>query len=187
MKDSSSDRDMLSVSSEGPLAESSRATKAPFSSRVVGAYQFLCGMVLAWFWFRSGLAHITNSYFFLSSVYSYEIVGPSFGLFAAIILPSLQLTLAVSLIIRRFVGGALLLSSVLLTIFALAQVWAFIGGMNIGCGCFGAADHNPIGSESLTMTSSLWACAVSAFLCSLIGSRELKQGEGISMQLGHSC
>ncbi len=128
-------------------------------------YQFLAGIVLAWFWLRSGLPHITNAYYFLSSIYSYEIVGPTLGVAAAMGLPALQMVLAAGLVTRRFVGGALLLSSLWLTVFAAAQVSALVRGLEIGCGCFGAAERQLIGGRSLTTTSLLLIVALSGFIC----------------------
>ena len=81
-------------------------------ARLVGGYQIAAGLVLAVFWLRSGLAHMANPYYFLSSVYSYELVGPALGQAAAMVLPVLQLVLAVCLVTRQIVGGALF-SSVL--------------------------------------------------------------------------
>ena len=81
-------------------------------SLLMGGYQLLTGIVLAWFWLRSGLPHITNFYYFLSSVYSYEIVGPTMGVAAAMGLPALQLVLAVGLVTRRLEGGAMFLQRV---------------------------------------------------------------------------
>jgi len=134
----------------------------------------LAGIALALFWLRCGLAHITNSYYFLSSIYSYEIVGPVLGVIAAMGLPALQLILAAGLVTRRFVGGALFLSAALLTVFAAAQVSALVRGLEIGCGCFGAAERQPIGGESLATTSLLLICALSGLVCWFVG-----QGRGI--------
>ncbi len=92
--------------------------------RLVVGYQLWAGIVVALFWLRSGLAHITNPYYFLSSIYSYEILGPVPGVVAAMGLPALQLILAAGLVTRRFVGGALFLSALLLGVFVAAQVSA---------------------------------------------------------------
>ena len=133
--------------------------------RLADGYQLLAGLILAVLWLRSGLAHITNPYFFLSSVYKYEILGQVFGVVAAIMLPALQLTLAAALMTRRFVGGALFLSVALLAIFAAAQVSALVRDLRIGCGCFGAAENRPLGTESLATASLLLSCALSALAC----------------------
>ena len=127
------------------------------------AGELAAGIVLALFWLRSALAHVTNPYYFLSSVYSYEIVGPSLGVTAAMTLPALQLVLAASLLARRFVGGALLISSLLLCVFVAVQASALARGLNIACGCFGAAGRQPLGGESLATTSLLLVCALGAF------------------------
>ncbi len=138
-------------------------------SRLMAGFELLAGIVLAWFWLRSGMAHLTNSYYFLSSVYSYEIVGPALGVAVAMGFPSLQLILAAGLLTRRFVGGALFLSSILLAIFVAAQVSALVRGLEIGCGCFSATERQPIGGESLATTSLLLICALSAFICWFVG------------------
>lgn len=136
---------------------------------MIGGYQTLSGIVVALFWLRSGLAHITNPYYFLSSIYSYEIVGPAVGVVASVGLPALQLILAAALVSRRFVGGALLLSSVLLGSFTAAQATALGRGLEINCGCFGAATQQPIGGESLVTAGLLFVLAVSAFVCWSLG------------------
>ncbi len=139
--------------------------------RLAAGYQLLAGLILALFWLRSGLAHITNPYYFLSSVYKYEILGPALGMVAAMGLPALQLTLAAALVTRRFVGGALLLSVALLVVFAAAQASALARNLKIGCGCFGAAESRPLDAESLTIASLLLFCALSALVCWFIAQR----------------
>ncbi len=149
----------------GSVISAARARRDAIVGRMMFEFELLAGIVLAFFWLRSGLAHITNSYYFLSSVYSYEIAGPILGVVVAMVVPSLQLILAAALVTRRFVGGALLLSSGLLAIFAAAQVSALARGLRIGCGCFGAAERQTIGGESLATTSLLLTCAVAALVC----------------------
>lgn len=152
---------------DGPVL----ASQGRLGSRMTGACQLLASLILAWFWLRGGLAHVTNSYYFLSSIYSYEIVGPRLGVAAAMALPSLQLTLAAGLVSRRFVGGSLLISALLLTVFASAQVSALARGLEIGCGCFGAAERQVVGGDGLARTSLLLACSLGALLCWLAGER----------------
>ena len=70
--------------------------------------QLALSIALAFAWLRSAAAHATNPYFFLSSVYNYKLVGPVSGRFIATVLPSVQLALALCLVMRVCVGGALL-------------------------------------------------------------------------------
>ncbi len=85
-------------------------------------YQLLAGIVLALFWLRSGLAHVTNSYYFLSSIYSYEIVAPTLGVVAAMGFPVVSIDPGRGPGDQVLRGGALFLSSALLAIFAGMQV-----------------------------------------------------------------
>jgi Methylamine utilisation protein MauE len=120
---------------------------------------------------------MSNPYHFLSSVYSYELVGPGLGRFCAMVLPPLQLVLAVCFVVRRFVGGAFLVSSMLLAIFTVAQVSVLARGLEIGCGCFGAAVRSPVGGESLTLVGFLLFCSLSGLACWVAGQRST-QPEG---------
>ena len=131
----------------------------------LGAYQLGAGLVLAAFWLRSGLAHLGNPYYFLSSIYMYEIVGPSVGPLVAMVVPVLQLVLAVCLVARQFVGGALFASSALLALFASVQGSAWARGLQIGCGCFGAVEQREVGGATLRTVTLLLALAITAFLC----------------------
>jgi len=136
----------------------------------IGAYQLSASLVLASFWLRSSLAHLANPYYFLSSIYQYELVGPTVAAFLAMALPSLQLLLAACLVVRIFVGGALFSSSALLAVFASVQGSAWVRGLQIGCGCFGASEQQEVGGATLFTVSALFVLAVTAFF-SWVGTR----------------
>lgn len=133
-------------------------------------YGLATAVVLAYYWLKSGLAHLSNPYSFLSSIYAYELVNPWLGWVAAMALPSLQLVLAPCLVLRRFVGGAMLVSAALLGVFTLAQASALARGLQIGCGCFGAAEHQAIDGRSLALASSLLFCSLTGYVCWLFTS-----------------
>ncbi|MHC4739886.1 MAG: MauE/DoxX family redox-associated membrane protein [Planctomycetota bacterium] len=59
-------------------------------------------------------------YDFLSSVYSYELVGPRLGMFVVMILPGLELLVGICLVGGIFIGGALLTSA------AMAAMFTFV-------------------------------------------------------------
>lgn len=163
------ENDAAAPRSAGTTPVPCRVQRSGPVAKLLAGFQLLVGLIVAWFWVRSGMAHITNSYYFLSSIYSYEVVGPTLGVIAAMGLPALQLVLAAGLVIRRFVGGALFVSTILLTGFAAAQVSALMRGLAIACGCFGSGERRLIGGESLTTTSLLLACAASGFVCWFVG------------------
>jgi hypothetical protein len=58
----------------------------------------LLALGLALLLLRSAFAHLGNPYYFLSSVYSYELTGIATGLWIALILPFQQMVAAVCLL-----------------------------------------------------------------------------------------
>ncbi len=86
----------------------------------------------------AAVPHWDNPYFFLGSVYSYNLVGAVTGQAVALFLPSIQLIIAVCLITRLFIDAAHLCTLALFSAFLVVQLSAYWGGLNISCGCFGA-------------------------------------------------
>ena len=121
----------------------------PAASLVVGA-------VLA----RSALAHINNPYYFLASVYKYELVSPAAAELLAMMLPFVVLVTAVCLISRIYLLGALSMSIVILSVFFFAQVSAIARELPIACGCFGPASEQPIGWRTVSGVGFLWSAGV---------------------------
>jgi len=120
---------------------------------------------LAALFLRSGTGHLSNSYYFLSAVHRYELLGPASAQIVAAVIPFAELTVSVCLLSRVFVSGALLVSSALLSIFAFAQISALVRGLSISCGCFGAADDAAVGVASIAMVAGLLLAAIGAFAC----------------------
>ncbi len=107
----------------------------------------------------SGIPHLGNPYYFLSSVYAYDLIGPGLGQLVAMVLPILQLLLAACLITRFFRPGAHLIVLPMLLGFAILQTSAKLRGLDIGCGCFGP-DEDTIGWFSLTIIYSLLTLSI---------------------------
>jgi len=72
-----------------------------------------------------------NPYFFLATIYDYDIVSIGVGEFIAAILPVTQLILAVCLLLAIWERAAFLLTAVLLSCFAAMQFIAFNRGLQI--------------------------------------------------------
>ncbi|MFC1677270.1 MauE/DoxX family redox-associated membrane protein [Planctomycetota bacterium] len=92
------------------------------------------GSIFIW----SSLPKIRQSYDFLSSVYSYEIVGPKLGMLVAMTLPWLELLVGICLIGGIFISGALLIGSAMAAMFTFVLSSALYRGLEITCGCFSA-------------------------------------------------
>lgn len=121
------------------------------SALVEGALEIL----VAAFFLRSSLAHLANPYYFLSSVYKYELAGATFGQVMAMVTPFALLLVSLCLLARLLIGGALLIGAALAGGFTIAQTYAIYRGLDISCGCFG-----PTGSSSVSYNSLAIVCAL---------------------------
>ncbi len=124
------------------------------------------GLALAVVLLRSAAVHAGNPYYFLSSVYSYQIIGTEAGVYAAATLPAVQIALAVCLFFRWWARGAYVASAVLFAGFTVVQASALNRGLDISCGCFGAADSLPVSSGTLALAATCSTVAVVGFLLS---------------------
>jgi hypothetical protein len=163
-------RKMTTANAEGAVgrgngSEQSATRQTALSlARMARVYGHLASVLLGGIFLASGVLHLENSYYFLYSVYSYEITGPLLGQFIAMVLPMVQLTIAACLLGRVCIGGALILSGALSCLFACVQVTGLWRNLQIDCGCFGPAYAQTIGTGSLVLASTLIVLAASAYV-----------------------
>ncbi|MDR1924837.1 MAG: hypothetical protein LBQ66_10725 [Planctomycetaceae bacterium] len=108
----------------------------------------------------AAIPHWENPYYFLGSVYAYKLVDPMLGQFTAVFLPSIQLVVAICLILRIHVDAAYIVTMILFGLFFFVQLFAFGGGLDISCGCFGPEHSSQIGIKSLMFVGTLFIFAV---------------------------
>ena len=128
-------------------------------STKLGVFDDFASWVLGVALLLSGIPHFGNPYYFLGSVYAYDLVGPGVGQLVVMVLPGLQLLVAACLITRQFRPGAHLIVLPMLLGFALLQTSAKLRGLDIACGCFGPGEET-IGWSSLTVVYALLALSV---------------------------
>jgi hypothetical protein len=87
----------------------------------------------------SGIQKAKHPYAFLIAIYGYQILTPTYAHAAVILIPSIEITCAAALFLRCGERGALLLTSILLVLFASAQLYVMARGLEADCGCFGGA------------------------------------------------
>ncbi|MBI3839337.1 MAG: hypothetical protein HY288_15570 [Planctomycetia bacterium] len=68
----------------------------------------ITGYVLA----TSSLAHLSNPYFFLSSIYDYRLLGIRSGELVAIVLPHVELGIAICVLIGGLAASSLLVRGI---------------------------------------------------------------------------
>jgi len=95
-------------------------------------------LVLGFVFLAASWPKLQFPYEFLSGVYSYELLGPVTGLYAAALLPWLELIVGLCLVVGMFVQGALVIANTLCFLFVLVQCWALEQGLQISCSCFGS-------------------------------------------------
>jgi len=131
------------------------------------------GVLLAGVLLFSALQHFKNPFFFLGTVYSYELLNPTLGLWVASIVPIAQFVLAAMLLTRFWESAAALLTSSMFAIFVSAQSIAMAKGLLIPCGCFGSENETFVGWKSISWVSSLFLVSLYYSWWSLRQSRLL--------------
>jgi len=115
----------------------------------------LIAIALGFVFLRSALAHLANPYFFLSSVYDYQLGGPRMGEAVALVLPHLELVVGVCMIVGLWPRACLSLAAGMFWLFLLIQVIAWMRGLSISCGCFGASGSETIGFRSMAFVGAI--------------------------------
>lgn len=77
---------------------------------------------------------------FALDVESYRLVSPGIAYAVALYLPYLEIVAGLGLLVRRVAPGATLLLATLTAFFLTALVSAWVRGLEIRCGCFGAGE-----------------------------------------------
>jgi putative oxidoreductase len=122
----------------------------------------IIALIMLLLFLRSAFSHLANPYYFLSSIYSYRIVNQFIAEELAIVVPFVQLTLAILIATRQCLAIAYVCSATVLVTFVVAQASVLFRGMRIACGCFG--------SESLQVSPGTLSIAVAAFVLCGIGA-----------------
>jgi len=98
----------------------------------------LLRVVLAGLFIYAGAGKAWDPAAFASGIANYRITPWIITAGIAIYLPWLEILAGVGLLFPRFRSGALLIVSALLTVFCGALLSAWMRGLDIHCGCFGA-------------------------------------------------
>ena len=107
----------------------------------------------------AAIPHWENHYYFLGSVYAYKLVDPGIGQAVAMLLPLTQLVIAVCLIARIYVDVSSFIAMILFGVFLAVQAFAYFGGLDISCGCFGPQNSMPVGLSSVSFVGMLFGLA----------------------------
>lgn len=124
--------------------------------KVTSSWQLVSSMnstVLGAVLLFSAVQHIRNPYFFLGSVYRYELLDLHVAFIVALILPFIQLFVGVAMIANLFHPTSKMVGGLLFVIFTIVQATALFRGLSISCGCFGPSSSAPISYSSLSLVA----------------------------------
>lgn len=108
-----------------------------------GLFALIARLVLAWVFINAGLPKIQDPVAFAASIEAYRVIGGTWALAAATVLPWLELVIGVGLVtpwLRRASAAVMVL---LLSLFIALHLSAWARGLNIDCGCFGQSAGSP--------------------------------------------
>lgn len=121
----------------------------------------ISAMIVAGVLLYTGLVHAWQPYFFIYSITAYRILPSQLAGTLGIILPYLQIVLALCIATRQAERASLWMASGLFAVFTLAQAIVLIRGLEIDCGCFGYA-ASPVNGFTILMPITLLVTCVLA-------------------------
>lgn len=105
----------------------------------------------------AGVLKVRDPIEFANDINNYHLLPWTIGVRLAFYLPWLEILAGLALIFHRLFSGALALTGALLLGFIAATIWAKAQGINVACGCFGAASSNLTFSSHLLLNGSILA------------------------------
>lgn len=116
--------------------------------RVLGV---LAGAVFVY----AGVLKVRDPLEFANDIGNYHLLPWTIGVRLAFYLPWLEILAGLALIFHRLFSGALAITGALMLGFIGATIWAKAQGINVACGCFGAASSNLSFTSHLLLNSSI--------------------------------
>ena len=92
---------------------------------------------------------------FAADIQNYRVLPEALVGHAALYVPAFELAVALALLWPRYQRGAALLSTAMLVLFAGAMAQARVRGIDLSCGCFGAAFESKVSWWTVTRSSLL--------------------------------
>lgn len=128
-------------------------------------FQFLCRAVLGGVFIWASVSKIADPAAFAQSIVNYKIVtAPVWVNLAAVILPWVELTAGILLILNVWSRGAWVILTGLVLVFSVLIATTMVRGIDIACGCFGSSETSRVGFGLLVRDLALLVPAALVFL-----------------------
>lgn len=118
-----------------------------------------CGTVIALVFVGAAVPKILDPGSFAADIENYRVLPGQLVGHAALYVPAFELAVALGLLWPRYRRGAALLAVAMLSVFAVAMAQARVRGIDLSCGCFGAAFESKVSWWTVARSSLLAAIA----------------------------
>lgn len=100
-------------------------------------------LLLAWVFIGAGLPKIQDPVAFSAAIDGFRIISGSLSLWAAVVLPWLELIIGIGLLTPWLRRASASIMALLLGLFIVMHASAWARGLDINCGCFGESAQSP--------------------------------------------
>ena len=117
-----------------------------------------CRAIVAAVLLVAGVPKLMDPVSFAEAIDNYRILPRTLVAPLALLVPPVEIVTALALLTGIAKRGAALISLILLGVFAVAIAQAVIRGIDIDCGCFGAAENAQASWWGVTRNAGLMVC-----------------------------
>jgi hypothetical protein len=115
----------------------------------------VCGVIVAGVFLAAAIPKLLDPGSFAADIQNYRVLPEQFAGHAALFLPPFELMVGLALLWPRYQQGGALLATAMLLVFAGAMAQARVRGIDLSCGCFGAAFESKVSWWTVARSSGL--------------------------------
>jgi len=117
----------------------------PLSRRLLPALGLAIRVVAGAIWLVAGIAKVADLSHFHTQVEQYRLLPGVFEAPFAYALPFVEILIGLYLLVGLLIRPAAIGACALMVLFLVAQIQAWVRGLVLDCGCFGALAHERVG------------------------------------------
>lgn len=144
------------------------------------ALELVARFVVAGLFLYAAVGKLLDVQTFAVDVTNYRLLPDVAATFVAVVLPSIEVVIAVALVTGLGGRGAALLAAALLAGFTAGMVQALARGIDLECGCFGRAATATVGGWTIARNVGLTALALVPVVSGVTRWSELVRGRSVS-------
>jgi putative oxidoreductase len=123
-----------------------------------------CGAFISLVFLAAALPKLIDPGSFAADIQNYRVLPETLVGHAALYVPAFELVVALGLLWSRYQRGAALIATCMLLMFAAAMAQARTRGIDLSCGCFGAAFESKVSWWTVARSTALAVIAAVPWL-----------------------